>query len=68
MKRTLAWVGILAMALGFILLVYFTASGASASVIMGTLFCLFAVSFISYAFLMFLKWKSNNSDDETSKK
>lgn len=66
MKRIFAWIGILAIALGFVLLVYFTATGASANVIMGTLFSMFAVSFVSYVFLMYLRWKNKNTNDEES--
>jgi len=66
MKRIFAWIGILAIALGFVLLVYFTATGASANVIMGTLFSMFAVSFVSYGFLMYLRWKNKNTNDEES--
>lgn len=66
MKRIFAWIGILAIALGFVLLVYFTATGASANVIMGTLFSMFAVSFVSYGFLMYLSWKNKNTNDEKS--
>ena len=66
MKRTLAWIGIIAMAIGFILLVYFTATGASANVIMATLFSMFVISFIVYVFLMVLKWKTNSSTKDES--
>ena len=66
MKRTLAWIGIIAMAIGFILLVYFTATGASANVIMATLFSMFVISFIVYVFLMVVNWKTNvSTKDET---
>lgn len=66
MKRTLAWIGIIAMAIGFILLVYFTATGASANVIMATLFSMFVISFIVYVFLMVLKWKTNSFTKDES--
>ncbi|MBQ7796245.1 MAG: phosphate ABC transporter substrate-binding protein [Lachnospiraceae bacterium] len=63
MKRTLAWIGILAIVIGFIALVYFTATGASANVIMAALFCMIVIPIFIYAFLMVLKMKNKDQDE-----
>ena len=63
MKRTLAWIAILFIAAAFILLIYFTATGAPANIIMATIFAMIIVPVIIYAFLMSLKFF--NKDDES---
>lgn len=63
MKRTLAWAGILAIVIAFIALVYFTATGASANVIMAMIFCMIVIPVIIYAFLLVLKLKDRRNDD-----
>ena len=60
MKRILAWIGIIAIALGFLALVYFTATGASANVIMATMFFMIVFPVLIYAFLMVTKWLKND--------
>ena len=60
MKRILAWIGIIAIALGFLALVYFTATGTSANVIMATMFCMIVFPVLIYAFLMVTKWLKND--------
>ena len=64
MKQILAWIGIIAIAIGFAALVYFTATGASANVIMATLFCMLVVPVIIYAFLMVSKIFGQKTDAE----
>lgn len=55
MKRILAWAGILAIAAVFLALLYFTATGAPANVLLGLLFILLVVPTILYGYLLFLK-------------
>ena len=62
MKRTLAWIGIIGIALGFLALVYFTATGASSNVIFATLFVMLVFPVIIYALMMASKWF--NKEDE----
>lgn len=65
MKRTLAWIGILAIVIAFIGLVYFTATGASANVIMAMIFCMIVIPVMIYAFLLILKIKDRKDDDSS---
>ena len=64
MKRTLAWIGIIAIVICFIALVYFTATGASANVIMAALFAMIVIPVIIYAFLMVTKMKNQEQDSQ----
>lgn len=64
MKQKLAWAGIIAIIAAFLALVYFTATGASANVIMAMLFCMIIVPVFIYALLMVMKLTKPN--DETS--
>ncbi len=62
MKRTLAWIGIIVIALGFLALVYFTATGASSSVIFATLFVMLVFPIIIYGLMMASKWFDNRKE------
>lgn len=55
MKRILAWFGIIAIVLGFASLVYFTATGAPANVILATVFCMLIIPVIFYGFIFVTK-------------
>ncbi len=62
MKRTLAWIGILIIAAAFAALIFFTATGASANVIMATMFCMIIVPVIIYGFLAFANIQNRKKD------
>ena len=62
MKRILAWIGIIVIALGFLALVYFTATGAPANVILATLFVLLVVPVLIFGLMMASKWFGGTKD------
>ena len=59
MKRTLAWIGIIAIIFVFAALVYCTVTGASAGTLMAFMFCLIIIPVIIYGMMLFTK-----KDDE----
>ncbi|MBQ6833748.1 MAG: hypothetical protein IJO55_04950 [Lachnospiraceae bacterium] len=62
MKRILAWIGILAIAAAFLALVYCTATGASANVILAIIVAMILVPIIIYGFIMAAKAFSKKED------
>ncbi len=67
MKRTLAWIGILAIVAVFAALVYCTATGASAGTIMAFLFCLIIIPVLIHGMIMFTKLSNRNRDENEKK-
>ncbi len=66
MKRTLAWIGILAIVLAFVALIFCVATGAPANTIMAILFCMTIIPVIIYGMLLILKLnKPDGKKDET---
>lgn len=64
MKRTLAWIGIAAIIICFLALVYFTATGAPANVIMAFVFGMLVIPVIIHSFIILTKhFKNNNEQD-----
>ena len=66
MKRILAWIGILAIAAAFLALVYCTATGASANVILAIIVAMILVPIIIYGFIVAAKAfakKEDSSED-----
>lgn len=66
MKRILAWAGIFVIVLGFAALIYFVVTGASANMILATLFCMLVVPVIIYGLITvtnLLKQSSGNDSE-----
>lgn len=64
MKRFLAWVGIVLIAVAFLALVYCTATGAPANVILSILLLMILVPIIIYGFLVAAKAFSRKENTE----
>ena len=64
MKRFLAWVGIVLIAIAFLALVYCTATGAPANVILSILLLMILVPIIIYGFLVAAKAFSGKENTE----
>lgn len=62
MKRIFAWIGILCILLGFAALIYFTVTGASANVIIATLFCMLLIPILIYSFIAVSKFLTHEND------
>ena len=65
MKRILAWIGILAIAAAFLALVYYTATGASANVILAIIVAMILVPIIIYGFIVAAKAFSKSEDSSS---
>lgn len=64
MKRTLAWIGIIAIIAVFAALVYCTATGASASTIMAFLLCLIIIPVVIHGMILFAKMGNKEDKDQ----
>ncbi len=67
MKRTLAWIGIIAIIAVFAALVYCAATGASAGTIMAFIFCLIMIPVVIHGMILFTKMgkdKNEHSDND----
>ncbi len=62
MKRTLAWIGIIAIAAVFAALVYCTATGASAGTIMAIMFCLIMIPVVIHGMILFTKMGKDKNE------
>ena len=62
MKRTLAWVGIIAILIVFAALVYCTVTGAAASTIMAFMFCLIIIPVLIHGMILFTKINDQNKN------
>ena len=64
MKRIFAWIGILAIIMCFLALVYFTVTGAPANVIVATLFCMLLVPILFHGFQICMNLVNNQNNSK----
>lgn len=64
MKRFLAWIGIVAIAIAFLSLVYCTATGAPANVILAIVITMILVPIVIYGFIAAAKAFSGHNDEQ----
>ena len=64
MKRTLAWIGVVAIIAVFAALVYCTVTGASASTIMAFMFCLIMIPVVIHGMILFTKMGNREEKDQ----
>lgn len=62
MRRFFAWTAILMIFAAFFALIFFTATGASANVILATIFCMILFPVLIYAFLMYADYLKKKKD------
>ena len=62
MKRTLAWIGIVAIVAVFTALVYCTVTGASASTIMAFVVCLIMIPVVIHGMILFTKMREDKKE------
>lgn len=64
MKRMFAWCAIFMILAAFIALIYFTATGASANLIMASVFCMIVFPVMAYAFIWYADYLKKKKETE----